>query len=592
MKQLWKIIVITKSLWRYYSLIGFFTVSLAAISLLLPFFTGLAIDEIRKGADSDVSYVVWLAFGILLVEISTTLLSNIGGFFGDRMAVRVNRILGASYFGHLMSLPQSYFDKELSGKIINRLTRSISQISIFLNTLSNNFLQFIFSTIFALIIVAYYSWQVALMLASLYPIYLFLTVRTSPKWQAYQQDKNEQYDIANGRFAEVISQVRVTKSYIQEKRELRLFNRHMAKAVKIDRPQSIYWHKHDTFRRVVLNLIFFAIYLFIFVEAARGSFTPGQAVALILYANQIRIPIFTISFLVDNTQRAIADSRDYFEILDIKPEIIDRPGALTLNVNEPRLKFDNVVFGYDESSPVLKGISFEALPGTKVALVGESGQGKTTLTNLLMRLYEPNSGQILIDGQDIGAVTQSSLRSQIGVVFQEPALFSGTIMENIAYANPKSSDKEVIAAAVAANADDFISQFNKGYQTQIGERGLRLSGGQKQRIAIARALLKNAPILILDEATSSLDSRSESMVQKALDRLMKGRTTIIIAHRLSTIADVDMIVTLENGKISACGSPQKLSRQPGVYADLLALQAKGSDPVKLSESLKKYDIET
>jgi ATP-binding cassette subfamily B protein len=220
--------------------------------------------------------------------------------------------------------------------------------------------------------------------------------------------------------------------------------------------------------------------------------------------------------------------------------------------------------------------------------VGESGQGKTTLTNLLLRLYEVSDGQIRIDGQNVNDVTQSSLRANIGVVFQEPALFSGTIRDNIAYARPNASEKEIEAAAKAANAHDFVQKLSHGYDTQIGERGLKLSGGQKQRIAIARAILKDAPILILDEATSSLDSKSEHMVQEALERLMKGRTTLIIAHRLSTIQSVDQIVTLQDGVVAEVGSPAELARGNGVYAQLLKLQGSHTEATK--RKLKAYDI--
>jgi ATP-binding cassette subfamily B protein len=222
-------------------------------------------------------------------------------------------------------------------------------------------------------------------------------------------------------------------------------------------------------------------------------------------------------------------------------------------------------------------------------LVGESGEGKTTLTNLLLRLYEPEKGRITIDGQDISSVSQSSLRRNIGVVFQDPALFSGTIRENISYANPQASQQQIEAAAKAANAHEFIHKLEKGYDTEIGERGLKLSGGQKQRIAIARALLKDAPILILDEATSSLDSKSEGMVQEALERLMRGRTTIIIAHRLSTIQHVDQIVTLKGGQIDEIGSPAKLAKSGGIYAQLLDLQ-RGKKSEKVTNKLKAYDI--
>ncbi len=552
-----------------------------------PLLSGWAIDEIAKGTKANLSYVLWVALGIFVLDLLSTVFSNVSGYFGDQMSTKLYRLLGVRYYEHLLTLPQEYFDTELSGKIINVQNRSITQITNFMNMLSNNFLQFIFSTFFALVIVAYYSWPVALMLFSLYPIYLFLTFKTSNIWQGYQHKKNHRSDIATGRFGESISQVKVVKSFIQESRELIFYKKQMNEVVAINKPQSKYWHKRDTQRRIILNVIFFAVYAFIFSQAVKGKFTPGEAVALILYAMQIRIPIFTISFLVDNTQRAIADSKDYFEIMTLEPRIADKEDASILRVNKGDILFENVSFAYDKKD-VLKNISFEITPDTKIALVGESGEGKTTLTNLLIRLYEPQSGSITIDGQNILNVTQKSLRENIGVVFQDPALFSGTIYENISYANDKATEEEVIAAAKAANAHEFIEKFEKQYQTQIGEKGLKLSGGQKQRIAIARALLKNAPILILDEATSSLDSRSEGLVQEALDRLMQGRTTVIIAHRLTTIAHVDKIITLRNRKVDEIGTPADLAKTSGIYSQLLAISNKQGEIAK--NKLKAYEI--
>lgn len=588
MKHIFRILGSAKQLWRYYVAIGVLTIAISVAGLLIPMLSGWAIDQMRLGTSANVKYMVWLAFGIFLLDLFANLANNVTGYLGDQMSAKLNKILSVRYYEHLLELPQRYFDTELSGKIINRLNRSIVQITNFMQMFSNNFLQFIFSTVFALVIVATYSWVVALLLFALYPIYILMTFKSSSVWQKYQADKNKHSDIATGRFAESISQVKVVKSYIQERRELRFFSNHYQKTVDINRPQSKFWHVKDTQRRLVLNIIFFGVYIYIFVAGARGEFTPGQAVALILYAMQIRIPIFTISFLVENTQRAMADSKDYFEIMSLSPQIDDHADAKPLKIEHGEIKFDSVSFAYDQHE-VLKKINLTIKPGTKVALVGESGEGKTTLTNLLMRLYEPQKGKILIDEQDINNVTQQSLRQNVGVVFQDPALFSGTIRENIGYARDKVSDEQIVAAAKAANADEFISKFDKGYDTQIGERGLKLSGGQKQRIAIARALLKDAPILILDEATSSLDSRSEAMVQEALERLMKNRTTIIIAHRLSTIQHVDQIVTIQGGAINEVGSPAKLAKTNGVYAQLLALQ-RGDKTEAKKQKLKAYEI--
>ncbi|HSH18397.1 MAG TPA: ABC transporter ATP-binding protein [Candidatus Saccharimonadales bacterium] len=589
MKHLLGILKSAKELRRYYIAIGIFTVLLSLMGVLQPLVTGWAIDELRRGSDSSVQYVLWLAAAIFALDVLATIFSNIGGYFGDQMSLKLNRILSRRYYEHLLELPQSYFDTELSGRIINRLSRSINQITNFLHMMSNNFLQFLFTTVFILSIVAYYSWQTALLMFLLYPVYIFFTVRTSKKWRDWQTEKNLNFDIANGRFGEVVNQVKVVKSFLREKPEVRYFDSYYAKALAINRPQSKYWHKHDIGRRLVLNLIFFGIYLFIFYQGATGQLTPGAVVALILYGMQIRIPIFTISMLVDTSQKAIADSKDYFEVMAMQPDIADKPDARKLQVTDGGITFKNVSFGYTEDTVVLSDIDLKIAAHSKVALVGESGEGKTTLTNLIMRLYEPTEGRILIDGQDIRAVTQESLRRNIGVVFQEPALFSGTIRENIAYGRPDATDEEVERAAAVANALGFIQKLDKQFDTPIGERGIKLSGGQKQRIAIARAILKDAPILILDEATSSLDSRSEQLVQEALEHLMFNRTTIIIAHRLSTIQHVDQIVTVSGGRIDECGAPHELERTGGIYAQLLELQQRHADKTK-QKKLREFDI--
>lgn len=587
MKQIWRIIRATKSLWRYYTVISVFTVLLAALTLLMPFLSGKAIDNLSHG-HPNIGYLVGIALIIFAADLLSNICSNIGGYYGDQMAAKVQRILSLDYYRHVLSLSQSYFDTELTGKIINRLNRSIYQIANFMNILSNNFLQFIFSTVLALIIVALYSWPVALMLLALYPVFGYLTVKTGPRWRDWQHEENSALDISSGRFAEVVNEIRVVKSFNQQARELKFFGGWLDRYVRLTKPQSRYWHKWDFWRRIAMNLVFVGVFIYIFIQAAHGHLTPGDAVALILYGMQIRLPLFTISFLVSQTQRAMADSREYFTAMEEKPALADLPGAKTLKIKDASVSFKNVSFSYDEAEPVLVDLDFTLPPNSKTALVGESGEGKTTIVNLLLRLYEVASGEILIDGQKISEVTQESLRANIGVVFQDPALFSGTIKENISYANPKATDKEITAAAKAANASEFIDKFEKGYDTEIGERGVKLSGGQKQRIAIARALLKDAPILVLDEATSSLDSRSEQLVQEALSRLMKNRTTLIIAHRLSTISHVDTIVTLANGRADEIGSPAELATSGGIYDQLLKLQ---QGHTRTSETkLKKFEI--
>ncbi len=592
MKSIWRILRFTGSLWRYYLGVSVFSILVAAMSQITPLLTKAVIDHLTKAANGghiSVPRVAVYALLIFAVDMGQTLFSNIGGYVGDMLSAHQQRLLSNRYYAHVMSLPQRYFDTELTGTIINRMNRGINQISNYTQVMSNNFLQFIFSSVFTLAIVAYYSWPVALILLSLYPIYIWLTTLSNEKWQGYQKDINVDSDQASGRFAESVGQVRVVKSFVQEAAELKSFDGLMRRIIKTTHPQSIHWHKHDIIRRTVLAVINFALYAFIFIQTARGHYSLGTMVLLIQYTQLIRIPLFSISFLVSQTQRAVANSRDYFAVMDEEPEINDATNAEPLVVKKGEIAFDHVSFGYEADTPVLKDVSFTVKADSKLALVGESGQGKTTITSLLLRLYEAGSGAVTIDGQNVNTVRQASLREQIAVVFQEPALFSGTIRENIAYARPGATNEEVEAAATAANAHEFIEKFEKGYESEIGERGLKLSGGQKQRIAIARALLKDAPILILDEATSSLDTKSERQVQQALERLMRGRTTLIIAHRLSTIQSVDTIVTLKGGEVDEIGSPETLAKSGGIYAQLLELQQTHTEAGK--KKLLKYEME-
>jgi ATP-binding cassette subfamily B protein len=589
LKQLVKILNYTSELWRYYVIVVILVVVLSASQLAQPVLTGRMIDVLQHSTSSDARQIIVLVLLLFAMDFSSGILNNINGYLGDRMGAKIHKILADRYFTHLTTLPQSYFDQELSGKIIGRLNRGTQQISQFINMFANNFSQFVVATVLALALTARYSWLVALELGLLYPIFILLTVRTSKKWQVWQGERNAALDIASGRFAESISAIKVIKSFVQEKRELAYFGKYMAKYVDKGKPQSKYFHTQDVGRRTILAIIFLAVYMTIFMQAVHGHITSGQAVTLMLLAYQIRIPIFSISFLVDNTQKAIADSKDYFAVMDQKPEITDAQNATEIKASKGEVEFSNVSFAYAEGADVLKELNFVVAHGSKVALVGESGEGKTTITSLIMRLYEPRDGKITVDGQDIQQVTQGSLRRSIGVVFQDPALFSGTIRENIAYSNPKASHQQVVDASKAANAHEFIEKFAKGYDSQIGERGLKLSGGQKQRIAIARAILKDAPLLILDEATSSLDNKSELLVQEALERLMKNRTTIIIAHRLSTIQNVDTIVTLKNGRIDEIGTPQELAKSKGIYAKLLSLsKMKSAEGVK--KALQEFDL--
>ncbi len=592
MKSLLRIVRFTRELRWFYTGVAVFSVLVAAMTQVQPLLTKTIVDEVTKLVGHEqarVAVVVWAVVGIFLADFAQNVFSNIGGVIGDQLQVRLRKMLSERYFQHLLQLPQSYYDRELSGKVLNQLNRSIDQITTFAQAFSNNFLQFIFSTMLSLAIIAFYSWPVALMLAALYPIFIWLTMRTSGKWREYQTIINTEADAATGRFAEAIGQVKVVKSFGQQARELEHFRGRYQKMIETTWPQSKLWHGQDFVRRLVLNVIFLVVYAYICLQAVHGAYGLGTMVLLLQYAALIRMPIFSISFIVDQSQRAVANTQDYFTAMDEPTESSSKSTTKQLRLSKGEVKFTDVTFGYEVKSPVLHNLSFALQPGTKTALVGESGEGKTTITNLLLGLYEPQGGRVDIDGQDIAAVTRASLREASSVVFQEPALFSGTVEENISYGRPGATVQEVEAAARAANAHEFITKFEQGYQAEIGERGLKLSGGQKQRIAIARALLKDAPILILDEATSSLDGKSEALVQEALERLMRGRTTLIIAHRLSTIQSVDTIISIQNGQVAEQGAPAELAKSGGLYGELLRLQERHT-PAD-AKRLKQYELQ-
>lgn len=595
MNELIKILKFSSKLKWYYVGIAILVVILALLNLAIPFLTKQLVDLITQYSQgASVSFYQALpALGLMLVAaLAVAVLSNINGYLGDLMSQKLNTHLSTKYYEHLMNLPIEYYDSEQTGKITSRLERSISSLSQLMNALANNFVQFFLTTIVTLIAIAIYSWPVALLLVIIFPAYIWITHLSSAAWQKKQGDINKTLDVANGRFVESIGQIRVVKSFVRELGELSDFRKRRQKIEAVSRQQSREWHTYDLIRRLVLGVVFFAIFAVIVWQALEGKYSVGTAVLLITLANQAQFPLFGSSFIIEGIQRAQADSKDYFKIMDKKPTITDAPDAKRLKLSGGEVNFENVSFSYENGSKVLDGVSFTIPAHSKVALVGESGEGKSTLANLIVRFYEANSGTISIDNTPIVDVTQASLRKGIGIVFQDPSLFSGTIEENIAYGLGRSyNQNELEEAAELANAADFIAKLEKGYKTQVGERGIKLSGGQKQRIIIARALLKNPPILILDEATSSLDAKAESQVQQALERLMKGRTTIIIAHRLSTISHVDMIIGLRGGKIAEQGSPEELAhRQDGIYAELLELQTAGVKTAK--KKLQKFDITT
>jgi len=589
-KELRRLLGYASGLGRLYAVIALTSIIGAAVSLATPFVIKVATDWIVAIAAGQAvfswQYLAGIAAALVGLAIVSLLATDIGGWFGDMMAIRMRRQLSERYYRHLFTLPQHYYDSEVTGTIINRLTRAIAGITQFLQFFSNNLLQMLLTMTITVVILVIYSWPIALLFILLVPVNLYLTARTSGKWQAYEKRINKHFDIASGRFAEVVGQMRLVKSFGTQQREASSFSGRLAKMVSLTGKQSRYWHTMNALRNLAFGVVNAAILCILFWQTAARYISIGDMIMLLTLVQQATFPLRNLSFFVDSYQRAVANSRDYMNALNEAPESDE--SDQTLEVTAGKVEFDHVNFAYEGDAHVLHDVTFSIESGKKIALVGESGGGKSTIANLLMRLYEPSSGSIVIDGQDISRHSRASVRAAIATVFQDSALFSGTIRENIVYGKPGASDAEVEAAARAANAWAFITDLKKGVDTEIGERGIKLSGGQKQRLSIARALLKDAPILILDEATSALDSKAEHEVQQALDRLMQHRTTLIIAHRLSTIASVDTIVTLKKGRVDEIGTPGELAKSGGIYAELLTLQTSADERTK--KQLERYDI--
>lgn len=505
---------------------------------------------------------------------------------GDHFAGRLKKFLTEKYYDKVLSLPQSYFDSEISGKILNQLYRGINSIHGFLNTATNFILPTLLQSTFTIIVLAYYNLPIAFFTFILFPIYMIISYYSTKKWGEEEVKKNKIEDFTRGRMQEVIGNISLVKSFTTEKQEYDIVESNLEKSNKIYARQSAVFHRFDFFRGLSLNIILFAINIIVFYNTFQGSLSIGEMVLILQLVNQARLPLFAMSFILTQVQTAEAGSKEYFEIMALTSTEDFRKKVASKRIVDPTITFKNVNFNYEDSDTVLKDVNFTINKNETAALVGHSGAGKSTIINLILKFYNPTKGSIFMKDLNYKNMDHKTVRDNISLVFQENELFSTSIRENVAYGTPHAKEKNILQALKLANAYDFVMKLPKKLDSEVGERGVRLSGGQKQRIQIARAILKNAPILILDEATSSLDAKSEKEVQDALENLMKNKLVIVIAHRFSTIQNANKILVVENGKISESGTPQQLANKDGLYKDLLTYQVEGNK--KLLERFEIY----
>ncbi|NER06595.1 MAG: ABC transporter ATP-binding protein [Okeania sp. SIO3C4] len=550
------------------------------VTFFVPQINRYVIDVIIPGKQFNM--LPWVAAVILLMSLVGGILSFLQLYAIKIFGENTIKSIRIKLYQHLQFLSISYFENQRTGELILRLGRDVEIVGQLLNS---NLIAILIDT-FAFIVVFIYllisNWLLAIAIALTWPLIIYLLQLTQKRLKKIFQDTNRAREIISNHLQDTISNITIIKSFGNEQYEIDRFSEYshnyMEKNLQATRFLAISTPVINTLNKLgnVIALVFASWGVMV------GSLTIGELTAILSYVTLLNKPISRFNGLIGMIQKATVSAQNIFSVLDTKLEVIDKENAINLTSIQGNIKFEEVGFGYQDRELVIEDFNLDIKPGMSVALVGSSGAGKSTIAKIAARFYDPKKGRILIDGQDLKDVSLNSLRSHIGIVPQETLLLYGTVRDNIVYGKLDATDEEIEAAAKAANAHNFIMGFPDGYNSIIGEQGVKLSGGQRQRIAIARVLLKNPQIVILDEATSALDSESEKLIQESVNNLFQGRTSLVIAHRLSTICDVDLIVVLEKGKIVEMGTHAELIAKKGRYAYLYGLQLEEGRRQKVS----------
>lgn len=547
----------------------------ALLDLIFPMMVRQILNEVlpqkninRLLQDSGVLFILYLGnYGLLYIV----------NYYGHLMSAKIENDMRRDLFEHFQKMSFRYFDNAKTGQLLSRLTSDIAEIGELSFRGPNDVIVCCITMVGTIGILFWMNVYLGILIALLLITKTLHTVYVNKKMKAAFRDNRIKSGEITARAEESLGGIRLLKAFAQEEYELARFMEKSLDFLETRRKSYkilAYFSGSVNFFTNITNLLILACGGLLI---AKDKLSLSDFVAFLLYVNLFMKPLLRLTVFTEMYQRGMAGFQRFYEIMEMQPEIIDNKNAIDCVQIRGEIEFDNLVFGYSEQRKVIKGFNLKITPGQTVAFVGETGAGKTTIASLLLRFYEPLSGKILIDGIDIRQYKQQELRRNIGIVQQDVFLFSDSVTHNIAYAKPEAEQSEVENAARLAAADKFIEELPNKYATEIGERGVKLSGGQKQRLAIARVFLKNPPIVILDEATSSLDNHTEKLIQESLDRLAENRTTLIIAHRMSTIKNADKIIVLNNGEVAEIGTHSTLMSGGGLYYNLYNAQKQTDD---------------